>query len=144
MTDLSSLLISFVKDEEGFTPIAKWDYQQWTNGYGTRARYPHEPISRGVAEQRLIAELTFAQAAVDNFNPNLPDGVRRALTDLTFNAGSGWTHAGLGYAVKEGDWETVKVHLLEYDRAGGVINYGLEKRRQAEASWFPSDAQSAK
>lgn len=136
MTDLDPRLIAAVKDFEGFAPIAKWDYEQWTNGYGTKAHYPHEPISVTTAEERLDVELSAAQASVDKFRPNIPAGPRMALIDLTFNAGPGWQHEDLGKAVKAADWDTAKAHLLEYDRAGGRVNAGLEKRRKSEASWF--------
>ena len=136
MSDLDPRLVDYVKGVEGFTPKAQWDFKQWTNGYGTKAHYPHEVISRAVAEQRLDVELQAAQAAVDHFKPGLPAGIRSALTDLTYNAGSGWQHAGLGDAVREEDWDAVKVHLLEYDRAGGKVNAGLEARRKTEVSWI--------
>jgi lysozyme len=136
MSDLTPQYIAFVEKEEGFAPVAFWDEKQWTNGYGTRAHYPREPITRPEAEQRLNVELDAAEAAVDHFASNIPPGARQALTDLTFNAGAGWMHAGLGVAVKAGDWETAKAHLLEYDRAGGKVSAGLLARRKAEEAWI--------
>jgi lysozyme len=136
MSDLTPDYVAFVEKEEGFAAVAFWDYQQWTNGYGTRAHYPHEPITRPEAQQRLDVELDAAEAAVDRFAPNLPAGPRKALTDLTFNAGAGWMHAGLGVAVKAADWTAVKAHLLEYDRAGGKVNAGLLARRKTEEGWI--------
>ena len=133
---LDPTLVAFVKQEEGFEPVAKWDFQQWTNGYGTRAHFPQERISVATAEQRLDIELTASQAQVDSLGIAMPTGVRKALTDLTFNAGFGWAHSGLGIAVKQLDWVAAKQHLLEYDRAGGRVNASLEARRVKEASWF--------
>lgn len=133
---IDTKLLQYVIDVEKFTPVAFWDFKQWTNGYGTRAHYPHEPITKAAALIRLTTELEAAQAAVDHFRPNLPDGIRMALTDLTFNAGAGWTHAGLGEAVISGDLEEIKTHLLQYDMAGGRVNAGLLERRKTEASWF--------
>ena len=134
-----SLNANFIQEVIGFEPfqpIAKWDYRQWTNGYGTKAHYPHEPITKATAQLRLMIELEAAQAAVDHFKPQMPDGLRQALTDLTFNAGTGWMHAGLGQAVTSGDLEEIKTILLEYDMAGGRVNAGLEARRKAEVSWI--------
>lgn len=136
MAALDPTLVEAVKKLEGFDAVAFWDYQQWTNGYGTRAHYPHERISIGIAEQRLMTELAAAQASVDSLGIDMPPGVRKALTDLTFNAGFGWSHAGLGIAVRQKDWATAKEHLLEYDIAGGKVNATLEARRKEEASWF--------
>jgi lysozyme len=139
MTDLDPVLVAFVKKEEGFVATASWDEKQWTNGYGTRAHYPRELISRAEAERRLTVELTAACATVDHFCPNAPEGIRRALSDLTFNSGIAWQHAGLGDEVKAGNWDEAKDHLLQYDMAGGRINQGLESRRRSEAAWFPND-----
>ncbi len=121
---------------EGFTPRASWDYKQYTNGYGTRAQYPGEVIDRGTANQRFTGEIGNAQAAVEQFAPNAPPGVKAALTSLTFNAGNGWMKSGLGSAVQNGDYDTAKNIFLQYNRAGGVPNDGLTTRRQAEAQWF--------
>lgn len=143
MSALDPMLIEAVKRLEGFTPVAKWDYQQWTNGYGTRAHFPHEHITAAEAEKRLDAELAGAQASVDSLEVQMPPGIRKALTDLTFNAGFGWSHAGLGMAVRHKDWVTAKEHLLQYDIAGGRVNTGLEERRKEEASWFDEPGQAA-
>jgi lysozyme len=135
---IDQTLVDFVKKEEGFTRCALWDYHQWTNGYGTRAHHTRECITEAEAERRLLIELEAAQAAVVHFQPTMPDGVLNALTDLTFNAGSAWMHAGLGDEVKAGNWAAAKEHLLQYDEAGGRVLSDLKKRRLAEASWFPA------
>jgi lysozyme len=133
---LDPKLVTYVMGVEGFAPTAFWDYKQWTNGYGTRAHFPHETISKATAQLRLMIELEAAQASVDHFRAQLPDGIRAALTDLTFDAGTGWMHAGLGEVVTSGDTDEIKTHLLEYDMAGGKVNAGLVERRKTEASWF--------
>ena len=133
---LDPVLVAYVKKEEKFTAEAFWDFQQWTNGWGTRAHYPREVITEAEADRRLEIELSAAQAMVDHFKPGLPTGVRSALTDLTYNAGFQWSHAGLGEAVKDEDWVAVAAHLVQYDRAGGRVLGGLLERRKTEASWF--------
>src|SRR5262245_24855198 len=90
-----SLLRDAVKRFEGYTPRASWDFKQHSIGYGTRARFPNETIDRPEAERRLDEELSKASTFVDGVNPNLPGGVRDALTSLTYNAGGGWASAGL-------------------------------------------------
>lgn len=134
---LDPTLVAFVKKEEGFAAVAFWDYRQWTNGYGTKAHFARETISQTEAERRLEIELSAAQAIVEQFAPDAPQGVKNALADLTYNAGAGWAHQGLGEEIKAGNWAQAKVHLEEYDRAGGKVNAGLESRRKVEASWFP-------
>ncbi|HEX5032839.1 MAG TPA: hypothetical protein VFW62_00035, partial [bacterium] len=48
--------LSFLRKEEGFTHKAKWDYAQHSIGYGTKAKFPGERISRQEAEARLRDE----------------------------------------------------------------------------------------
>lgn len=129
-------LIAAVKKFEGFTPAAQWDYKQYTNGYGTRAAAPEEVITPAVAEERLRKELASAAAEVEAFAPTAPLGVQQALTDLTFNAGSGWMKALLGDSVRAGAYANAKARLLMYDHAGGRVAPGLTQRRLAEAGWF--------
>lgn len=131
-----------VKGFEGYTPRASWDYKQHSIGYGTRAKYPGEVIDRNEAENRLRSEVDSARRIVDGFAPHAPEGVKAALTSLTFNAGSKWTESGLGQAVKAGDWNTAQNRFLQYNKAGGSVLPGLVKRRQQEASWFNGAAPS--
>lgn len=134
---LDQAFVNAVKKFEGFAPKAKWDYKQYTNGYGTKATSADEEITEAEAERRLIAELGNALNAVKAFIPsNTPVGVEQALIDASFNLGTSWMQAGLGQAVKAGDWASAKEHLLQYNHAGGQVLDGLTKRRQAEVGWF--------
>lgn len=131
--------VAFVKHEEGFSSDAKWDFKQWTNGYGTRALHPHEHISVEVADQRLEAELGAAQELVlKHFGNDLPQGILNALTDLTYNSGFEWAHDKLGEAIKARNWGMAKAHFLMYDKAGGRVLKDLELRRAKAAEWFPA------
>ena len=132
-------LDDFMKRHEGFAPRAQWDYAQHTNGYGTRARYPGEEISREEAERRFQAEKAQARATVERFAPQLDEGSKAALTDLTFNAGDKWTRSGLGEAVRTGDMARAKSLFLQYTKAGGRDLPGLVKRRQEGAQLFGSE-----
>ena len=125
-----------IKKFEGYAPTASWDYKQHSNGYGTRAQYPGETIDRDTAEQRFQAEIAKAAGYVDAIAPNAPPGARAALVSLTYNAGPGWTNAGLGELVKAGNWDAASQRLQEYNKAGGQVLPGLQTRRAAEASWF--------
>lgn len=121
---------------EGFTPKATWDYKQWSNGYGTRARFPGEVISQAEAKQRYQQELEAANRQVKSLGVALDPGKEAALTDLTYNSGSKWMNSGLGQAVKAGDWNTAKQRFLQYNKAGGRTLPGLVKRRMVGASWL--------
>lgn len=121
---------------EGFTPKATWDYKQWSNGFGTRARYPGEVISQAEAKQRYLNEMSGANNLVKGLGVQLTPGQEAALTDLTYNAGSKWMSSGLGQAVKAGDWNRARSLFTQYNKAGGKVLPGLVKRRMAGASWL--------
>lgn len=137
---LDPQLVAFIKKQEGFTPVAKWDEKQWTVGYGTRAQHPHEAITQYEAEHRLDAELTKAVETVERFCPSAPQGVKDALASLTFNSGTEWERDNLGTFVKAGDWANAKAHFLMYNKAGGKTLADLVERRKEEAAWFPEAA----
>lgn len=128
--------IADIKSTEGFAPQAKWDYKQFTNGYGTRAVHSSEVIDEGTANQRFNNEISRAAKFVDSVNPNLDPGTRAALTSLTFNAGEKWAGSGLGEKIRAGDVAGAKADFLAYNHAGGVVNQGLADRRAREAAWF--------
>ena len=125
-----------IKRFEGFSPQAKWDYKQHSVGYGTRASFPEETIDRATAEQRLDDELQKASDIVDSVNPNLPPGVKAALTSLTYNAGGEWANSGLGQSIRDGDFESAKSQFIQYNKAGGETNASLVARRNREVQWF--------
>jgi lysozyme len=131
---------SKVKKFEGFDPRAKWDYKQFTSGYGTKAGYAGEPITRAEAEKRLQTELASAGASVDKINPNLDPGTRAALTDLVFNSGAG-ALKGIRPAIASGDTDAIKKWLPEHFRtAGGKELPTLVRRRAEEATWVNNPA----
>lgn len=138
---LDPSLVQAVKGFEGYTPKAQWDYKQHSVGYGTRGK-PGEVIDQPEAERRLGDELTKAQNIVQQFAPGAPEGVKKALTSLTFNAGAGWTQSGLGQAVKQGNWQEAQRIFLQYNKAGGQTLPGLVNRRQQEAQWFGQQPQT--
>lgn len=129
-------LVEGVKGFEGYAAKAYPDYKQYSVGYGTRATSPNEVIDKAEAERRLQTELGKAKSIVQAFAPNAPPGVQNALTSLTYNAGDKWTRSGLGALVKAGDYQGAQQRLLQYNKAGGVTNTGLVKRRAAEAQWM--------
>lgn len=139
VANIDPSFISAMKRTEGFAPQAKWDFKQQSVGYGTKALFPGERIDRIEAEKRFNSEITKAADFVDKVNPNLDPGTRAALTSLTFNAGTDWSDAGLGTAIRAGDLQTARHLFLQYNRAGGRVNDGLVDRRQREAQWFGAE-----
>lgn len=131
-----------IRKFEGFTQQASWDYAQYTNGYGTKAKFPGEVIDKAEADRRFQTEIAQARAIVDRHAPHVDEGTKAALTSLTFNAGDKWAKSGLGEAIRSGDTERARELFLQYNKAGGEVLPGLAQRRVAEAAWIgqPMDA----
>ena len=125
-----------IKGFEGFAPRAHWDFAQYTNGFGTRARSSSEVVDAAEADRRFRAELSEAMNLVDGFAPGLNEGARAALTSLTFNAGAAWMRGSLGRAIERGDLAAAQGIFLQYDKAGGQTLPGLQARRAQEAAWL--------
>jgi lysozyme len=131
-----------IKSFEGFSPRAQWDYAQHTNGFGTRALFPGETISRQEAELRFDAEIADARAIVEKHAKGWDEGTKAALTSLTFNCGTRWISSGLGDAVRAHDMQGLKERFTEYNKAQGQVLPGLVTRRLAESEWIGKDVQS--
>jgi len=134
MVDASYL--NAIKQFEGYTAKARWDYAQNTNGYGTRARFAGEVIDKNEADRRFSDEIKKSADFVDKFAPDLDVGSKAALTSLTYNAGTAWSQSGLGKAVASGDLDTARSLFLQYNKAGGNVLDGLVQRRLQEVAWF--------
>lgn len=133
---MHSYYLDAIRNFEGFTPKASWDYAQFSNGYGTRARFDGEVIDRAEAERRFKAEISQARAIVERAAPHIDEGTKAALTSLTYNAGTAWIGSGLGEAVRAGDLDSAREIFQKYNKAGGEVLPGLVRRRAAEAQWI--------
>lgn len=133
---LDQVYLDRIKTFEGFTPTAKWDYAQHTNGYGTRATHPGETIDKVEADRRFREAITNARRIVEVHASEWDEGTKAALTSLTFNAGTAWIKAGLGDAVRAHDIDGVRESFVKYVKAGGDVLQGLVNRRQAEVTWI--------
>jgi lysozyme len=133
---MHSFYLDAIRTFEGYTPQAQWDYAQFTNGYGTKARFAGEQIDRAEAERRFHAEVSSARTIVEKAAPDVDEGTKAALTSLTYNAGTSWIGSGLGDAVRRGDLDAAREIFQKYNKAGGEVLPGLEKRRAQEALWI--------
>jgi lysozyme len=133
---LDANYLDAIKQSEGYTPEARWDYAQNTNGFGTRARFAGEVIDKAEADKRFADEIKKAADFVEKFAPGLDEGSKAALTSLTYNAGTAWTQSGLGEAVASGDLQKAQSIFLQYNKAGGAVLDGLVQRRLQEVAWF--------
>lgn len=128
--------LNAIKNFEGYSAEAKWDYRQHTSGFGTKARFAGEILTPEEADRRFAEEIAEARRVVEKYAGDWDDGTKAALTSLTFNAGTSWIKSGLGEAVGRRDVEAVKERFLQYTRAGGEVLPGLVKRRFAELAWI--------
>lgn len=133
-TGVSNQLMDFVKSQEGFASKATWDYHQWSNGYGTVAKYPNEVIDQAEATRRLQGELQVHAGNIDSAARNaritLTAGQRDALISYDFNTGQGKS------IIKrcDGDPNRISSEIANgIKTAGGKTLSGLAQRRSAES-----------
>lgn len=102
---------------------------------GNRVRLDEPDISQEEADALLARDVALATATVNRLCPirGLSDGKLAALTDFTFNLGSGTLqHSTLRMFVQSGDFALVPEQFRKYIHAGGRVVAGLVKRREAE------------
>lgn len=134
----SGSLTDRVKSFEGFNPSSYGDFKQTSIGYGTRAKDGETSIDESTASARLQDELSMHASNVDKaaskFGMSLSPSQRDALTSFDYNTGD----AERVLERSGGDPEKVPAIMQEWRKAGGKVQPGLVKRRQAEAAWFQS------
>ena len=121
---LLALIISF----EGFHPMAYWDNSQWTNGYGTKASYAGEKISRKEAEKRLKEDVVKRSKFVKKHAPYLNQNEHNALVSFCYNVGLGACKKSV-LLVAKGKKPAASWVMRKYTNGG---NAGLVKRRKIE------------
>jgi hypothetical protein len=141
----SEQLINYIKHNEKFSPKAFWDYKQWTNGYGTKARSRNEVIDEKEADRRIRQKaqeyydivVRFDQTHKYGFNNNQRD----ALTSFVLNGGPGWLNqvSNNGRRSKE----QIAKAMTEYNTAGGKRLGGLARRRREEVAMFSAGSNMA-
>ena len=102
---------------------------------GSRVKITDPAITQEVADEMLARDVSHAYSAVVRLCPvrGLSDGKLAALTDFTFNLGSGTLqHSTIRQYVLQGENLLVPEQLGRYVYAGGKRVQGLVKRRAAE------------
>lgn len=147
-------LVEHVADWEKFQPKKFYDVKGYNIGYGTAAR-GREMISEPEARREMVQSLESYAATIDQINPNLPQGVRKALISLAFNTAGSWLDKGdrnadgslnLRGLIAAGDLAEARERFKQYvqTQTGGVLR-GLERRRADELEKFwPKNASIAK
>lgn len=143
---VSPLTLNFIKKLEGYTPRPKWDFKQFSTGYGTRWQ-PGQPIgTKADHEAALAREAGAVNSWLDqNVKSPMTENQRAALISAGFNLGTG--EKGLGRLLGDlnaGNWDSIASRLPSFNKAGGQVNEGLVNRRAQEVAMLtgqaPSDA----
>lgn len=138
--------VNFVAQREGFEATAYPDYSQYSIGYGSgkmpdgRSVRPGdtitEPEARKLLRAMLIDYATVVQSSVTStINQNQFD----ALVSLCYNIGkAGFLRSSVLKRVNENpnNFEEIEASFKMWNTAGGAVNPGLVKRRQAEADLY--------
>ena len=142
--------LSFIKTFEGFLLYPKWDYAQWTVGYGTRcpddklAYYKEHGISREEAEDLLSKEIASFSYEVNKFisknSLKLTQNQFDALVSFSYNVGTAWLYdrtVMMWQAVVNGYSGNDFIRAIgRWSLAGGEVLTGLLRRRLAEANMY--------
>jgi len=133
--------LAMTKSFEGLRLAAYQDVAGvWTIGYGstTPTVHPGEVITEQEAEQRLLVNMQTAISVVNELvTVVITQGQFDALVDLTYNEGQGsFRNSTLLRMVNAGDFAGAAAQFPFWDKAGGVVQEGLERRREAEAMIF--------
>ncbi len=147
-TQVSQQMLEVLKQLEGFMPRARWDYHQYSVGYGTKCPdelvdyYKNNDITKEEAEQMMLRELASFESAVVAFAEKhqleLSQNQFDALVSFSYNCGGGWmneTTGNLYNAVVSGDTGARIVYsMLLWSKAGET--YVLRNRRIAELNMY--------
>ncbi len=149
--------IAMIKDFEGFTQYAQWDYAQWSIGYGTgvdRDAYPNG-ITEAEADRLLREVVLVFEKYVNNFLNKYSISVTQnqydALVSFTYNMGNVWSNSSevtirtyLINGITNYTPEEITAAFRLWCKAGGQVLPGLLRRRQVEAELFLSDMDYSK
>lgn len=134
--------VNLIKEFEGFSARPYQDsVGVWTIGYGhTEGVGPHSPhLTEGAASRLLAADLNkkyapYVDALAISFNQHQFD----ALVSFVYNVGPGGIAKGtkVGDALRAHEFSTAADKLLAWNKAGGRVLPGLDRRRHEERALF--------
>jgi lysozyme len=111
----------------------------WTIGYGhTEGVYPGQNITQEQAVALLFSDLGNAVHCVNEVvTVRLTQSQFDALVDFTFNIGiTNFRNSTLLHDINAGRFPEALAQFRLWDHCGGIVNAGLLRRRNAEASEF--------
>lgn len=141
----SERCIAVIKEIEGFKPKAKYDYGQYSIGYGTSCKFGDYPngITEKEADKLLREDLADWEAELHKFakkfDLTLSQQQFDALISFTYNLGSNWMYNTSTFrsAVIDGAKGNDFIFAItRWCNAGESILPGLVQRRLAEANMY--------
>lgn len=144
--EASDELIDFIKQHEGFSATAYWDYQHYGIGYGSTCNKDDYPngITEEEAEALLREEVRRDEEAVNAFAERkgmTPTQAQfDAMIDLTYALGTSWMSNGYTLPKlisKKGVGELELMNCMgDWISVGGKPSVGTMRRRMAETNMF--------
>jgi lysozyme len=135
---LINKLASFIPSVEGFIPHPKWDYKQYSWGYGTAAPGSTGTITREQAFADMLTYLLADYAKLSSrISRTLTVSQWVALLSFSYNLGVGDAY-NLVPLINSGDDTALATKWNKYIYAGGVVNSDLVERRQKEINLWNS------
>ena len=138
-------MIALLKTLEGFDRYPRWDYSQWTVGYGTACpsedldRLSRDGITVEEAEVLLKQHLAGFVKTVNSFNVkyslNMTQNDFDAVLMFTYNLGHSWMFYDSNFrtALIEGYTGNDLMYVMgQWSHAGGEVLTALVKRRMME------------
>jgi GH24 family phage-related lysozyme (muramidase) len=144
----SEELISNIKRLEGFEAKAKWDYKQYSNGYGTKALSENEVIDEKEADRRLRAVVKETRDKVVAYgkkhNYSFNSSQIDSLTSFAYNLGPGILDkvTGGGKRTIQEIAEAIPKYNKVTKNGELVVEPGLDKRRNIELAMFNANPSS--
>jgi lysozyme len=145
---LSDKLFNFIGGLESFTPVAEWDFKQWSIGYGSGFNWDkNRPVQKGdiidkeTAKRWLLIEAQkYYDKVMSLVKVPINDNQLIALSSFIYNLGEGsLANSTLLKLLNAGVDKSIVAP--EFDRwvyAGGKVSKGLKNRRSAEKKLFLS------
>ena len=144
--EVNKAAIDLIKEFEGFRSKAYPDaVGVWTIGYGTTASAgagispkPGMEITQDDAERYLqIAVQKFAAKVEDAIKVSVNENQFGALVSLAYNIGpSAFAKSTVVKRLNAGDYQGAADAIMMWDKAGGKVLKGLQRRRKAERQLF--------
>lgn len=145
---LSDQIFNFIGGWEHFEPVAKWDYKQWSVGYGSGYNWDeNRPVQKGDVVDKDTAKRWLLNEAQQDFDyvksivkVPINDNQLIALSSFSYNEGRGALASSTLLSLLNNGADINRV-ANEFDRwvySGGQISKGLQNRRRAEKALFLS------